>query len=88
VVAWVQAKPGDHVPPPRWIEAGWLVDRFGAPAVYGRPLGYREMHAIMLAESVERVLRKWQDKNAGKWFAEHPSDKTLLVWAQDAFKHG
>ena len=76
---------GKDAPQPTEIKAGRLIDRFGAPTVYGRPLGYHEMRRILLAESVEHVCRKWNEKGSGKWFAEHPDDTRLLEWARKAY---
>lgn len=39
------------------IEAGRLVDRFGAQAVYGRPMSMKEMRRIVNAEYLERLHR-------------------------------
>ena len=79
---------GKDAPQPTEIKAGRLIDRFGAPAIYGRPLGYGEMRRIMLAEHVEHVCRKWLDKNAGKYFTEHPDHKDLYLWALKAYQDG
>ena len=85
----MNAKPSANVPQPTEIKAGRLIDRFGAPAVYGRPLGYEEMRRILLAENVEHVCRKWKDKGAAKYFAEHPDELKTLTWAKEqATKHG
>jgi hypothetical protein len=46
------------------------------------------MRRIMLAENVEYVCRKWQAKDAGKWFAEHPQEKDLYAWALKASRDG
>ena len=72
---------------PDEIEAGRLINRYGATAVYGRPLGISEMRRINLAENVERVSRRWQAKGAGAWFAEHPEDQRLLQWVVKVNKH-
>jgi hypothetical protein len=76
------------VPQPDEIKAGRLIDRFGAQAVYGRPLSYGEMHRILLAENVEHVCRKWLDKGAGKYFTENPATQSLLTWAKKAYTDG
>lgn len=76
-------------PLPDDLRAGRLVDRFGAQNIYGRPLGYREIARITLAENVERLCRKWKDKGGEKWFLEHPDDLKALTWAQAAYnQHG
>ena len=79
---------GKDAPQPTEIKAGRLIDRFGAQAVYGRPLGYGEMYRIVLAENVEFVCRKWQDKSAGKYFQENPAGLKLFTWAKKAFTDG
>lgn len=79
----------DGGPQPEEIRAGRLIDRFGAQSVYGRPLGYLEMRRITVAENIERICRKWQEKDAAKWFAKHPDDLKTLTWAKEqAKKHG
>ena len=80
---------GKDAPQPNEIKAGRLIERFGAQAVYGRPLGYGEMRRIMLAEHIEHVCRKWKTNGAGKYFAEHPDDLKTLTWAREqATKYG
>lgn len=79
---------GKDAPQPREIKSGRLVDRFGAPAVYGRPLGYGEMRQIMLAERVEFVCRKWLGPDAGQWFTKNPDDAAVFEWAKKAFVNG
>ena len=79
---------GTDAPQPNVIKAGRLIDRFGAPTVYGRPLGYQEMQRIMLAERVEHVCRKRQEKDAAKWFAAHPDELRLFNWAKKAYTDG
>lgn len=69
---------------PREIEAGRMVNRYGAQAVYGRPLGVREMRRISLAERIEGACRHWLEPNAAEWFAKHPDDLRLFNWAVKA----
>lgn len=58
-------------PMPLEIEALRHIDRFGAQAVYGRPLGYGEALRLMCAEN---VVQAYQSR------AAYPDWTT---WAQD-----
>ena len=73
---------------PREVEVARSVQRYGAQAILGRELGVREVRRFALAENVERVCRKWQDRSAASWFQEHPADMELFNWALKAYKHG
>ena len=46
------------------------------------------MRRIQLAENVEYVCRKRQDKDAAKWFAAHPAELSLFNWAKKAYTDG
>lgn len=64
---------------PKEIEAGRLIDRFGAQAVYGRTLGISEIRRIVAAENVLNSFRARE--NAGdwaKWSSDHPELAELL----------
>jgi len=43
------------VPPD--LEAAWLVERYGAQAVYGRPLTVREVRQMSAAENVHDSIK-------------------------------
>lgn len=75
-------------PVPAEIEARGLVDRFGTQAVYGRPMGVREMRRIMLAERIERLVARWNGPGAAEWFNTHPADSALLTRLAEEYKHG
>lgn len=71
---------------PLEIEAGRLIGRFGAPAVYGRPMGLVEMRAIALAENAERAYRGYRaavDSEAGSvsWAEKNPEQAALVARA-------
>ncbi len=53
-MAWIHAP---ELEPPAAIEAGWLIDRFGAQAVYGRTMSVKEMRHILTAEKINRRHR-------------------------------
>jgi hypothetical protein len=72
---------------PHEIEAGRLINRYGAGAVYGRLLGVREMRRINLAENLEHICRRWLEPKAGEWFAAHPEQMQLFQWAVKAHTH-
>jgi hypothetical protein len=69
------------------VEVARLVSRYGAQAVYGRPLGVVEARRLALTENVEQVCRRWAGPEAGKWFESHPDDMRLLTWAAKAHTH-
>lgn len=72
-------------PKPPEIEAGELVDRFGAQAVYGRTMTRGEMRAILLAETVTRAYRaRAEAKEMAAWVSDHPELQSLLVRAMRA----
>lgn len=58
------------------------IDRFGAQAVMGRNLGYKEMQHMVLAEN---VVKAYEDRNKSKswasWAKEHPEKAQLLAEA-------
>lgn len=77
---------------PAGIEAGRLIDRFGAQAVYGRVLTVREMRAILTEESVERAYRGEQaaertEEGPPGWARKNPALAALLARALKAH-HG
>jgi hypothetical protein len=58
---------------PREIEAGILIDRFGAQAVYGRTLGVKEIRRIAAAENVVNSYRSRQASTDWyAWAKDHP----------------
>ena len=74
---------------PHWIEAGRMVDRFGAQAVFGRQMGVAEMRRISLAERVADAHRahaaaaSTEDGSAG-WAQKNADAAALLGWAMRA----
>ena len=72
-------------PKPPEIEAGELVNRFGAQVVYGRTMTRGEMRAILLAETVVRAYRERAEAGeVATWAIDHPELQTLLVRAMRA----
>lgn len=68
--------------------AGKLIDRFGAPAVYGRPLGYGEMRRIMAVESIVNAYQaRARSSDWAKWASENPEHNKALIAAMKA-AHG
>lgn len=66
---------------PREIEAGRLIDRFGAQAVYGRTLGVKEMRRITVAENVARAYEIRQSSSDWvKWSKDNPELAKLLEY--------
>lgn len=60
--------------------AGRLVDRFGAQAVYGRPLGYGEMQSILAAETVVGLHREMKASgNWAEWAAKNQEGSRYLL---------
>jgi hypothetical protein len=63
--------PHQH-PAPSEIIAARYVDRFGAQAVYGRPLYFREMARIVAAEKVERAVNgRKHAQNVAQWVSDN-----------------
>jgi hypothetical protein len=61
------------------------VDRFGAQAVFGRPLGVGEIKRMRMAEDVVKAYAS--RAKAGDWVAwadGNPRDAALLAWAYRA----
>lgn len=68
------------------MSAGALVDRFGAEAIYGRPLRFGEVHRIIVAENVETAYRGYlaainTEEGVAGWADEHPEAAALIEWA-------
>ena len=70
-------------PEPRELTTGRLIDRFGSSAVYGRPLGFRELNAILTAESIVKAWNaREQVEDWVKWAIDNPEANRLLTQAQ------
>ena len=66
-------------PEPDELIAGRLVDRFGAAAVYGRPLGYGELKRMLTAENIVNAYRaRDASANWAQWATENPELNRLL----------
>lgn len=67
--------------------SGRLLDRFGAQAVYGRPLGYGEMHRILWAEQfLSAHTARGQALNWATWAKENPEVNEMLADAHEAYR--
>ena len=81
-MAWVDgtgAKPSE-------FETASLIDRFGAEAVYGRPMRWPEIHRILVAENVEAAYRAYiaalnSDDGASGWAENNPEQAQVAAWA-------
>ena len=72
-------------PAPHEIEAGKLLDRWGAPAVFGRALGYGEIQRIHAAEMVVRAYRQSRAaENWAQWYQDNPEVAQVLITAMEA----
>lgn len=86
--AYRYAETEGSAPKPPELEAGQLIDRFGAAAVYGRSLTREEMREIMLAETIVNAYRQRQQaEGIAEWASSHPEMQSLLVRAMRA-AHG
>jgi len=66
-------------PIPQELIALSFVDRFGAANVYGRPLGYGELHRMAYAENLVKAFQA--RKRATDWVAwtrDNPDGATML----------
>lgn len=71
-------------PKPPEIEAGEIIDRFGA-AAWGAPLTRREIHDIRLAETVVGAFRqRGMAESIAEWAQDNQSLQELLVDAERA----
>lgn len=74
---------------PRELILARYIDRFGAQAVFGRPIGAGEAHRIMIAEAVVRAYKNPQRaENAPAFAREHPEEAALLLRAAEAASDG
>ena len=82
-MAWAK----HEAPLPFEVEAGSLVNRFGAAAVFGNGLlGLKQMRDILLAENVAQAHQAEQraertEEGAAGWASRNPSAASLLAWA-------
>lgn len=85
--AWRYAEDGE--PMPEDLVTLSYIDRFGAQAVLGRPLGVGEMRRMIAAENVVKAHAEM--KRAGDWTAwaeRYPEKWRLLTAAMKAAKNG
>jgi hypothetical protein len=76
-------------PAPGELVAISYIDRFGAQAVYGRPLGAGEMRRMSLVENIVNAYRaRERSDNWAAWAKEHPRDSELLAQAAKAADYG
>lgn len=74
---------------PQEIEMGRLIDRFGAQAVLGRPMGAKEIRRIMAAEYVLNAYRSMtSSENYAAWVNDHPQEAELLSQAAKLVTNG
>ena len=67
---------------PKEIELGRLIDRFGAEAVLGRPIGAKEARRIMAAEYVVKAYESMtRSSNYAAWVNDHPREAEMLAAA-------
>ncbi len=79
---------GETDPPAEIITLGYI-DRFGAQAIYGRPLGYGEMRRMIVAENVV----KWHKErsvaeNWAAWANENHDKAALLAECERLIQNG
>lgn len=61
------------------MQTGQYIDRFGAQAVFGRPLFLHEMKEIIIAENIEAAHKaRTQSGDWAKWTSENPVLAELL----------
>jgi hypothetical protein len=71
-------------PKPPEIEAGEIIDRFGA-AAWGKPLTRAEIHDIRLAETIVGALRQRElAESIAEWAQDNAGLQKLLVDAERA----
>jgi hypothetical protein len=58
---------------------GWSVEKYGAQAVYGRPLSFHEIRMIDLADNVVKAHRERErSDNWAEWAEKNPQKSTIL----------
>jgi hypothetical protein len=84
--AWGYAAEGEP-PPPEVIQLSYI-DRFGAQAVLGRPMGYGETQRMLTAEAIVRAYH--EREHAASWAAwerDNPDRARQLNEAMQLWQH-
>lgn len=69
-------------PIPAELVALSYIDRFGAQAVLGRPLGYGEIQRMLTAENIVKWYNERQKSgNFAQWAADNPDKDRALMEA-------
>lgn len=72
-------------PKPPEYEAGQLVDRFGAAVVFGGTMRRRDMHDILLVETIVTAYRQLEKAESwAEWAQDNPQLSELLAEAKRA----
>lgn len=64
-----------------------LLDRFGAPAVFGGPVPLALLRRMQAAETIVAAYRAYTTAdNGAEWAAQHPHEFSLLTQAMQSSK--
>lgn len=76
-------------PKPNELVMSFYLNRFGAQAVLGRPMGAGEMRRIVVAENIVNAYRNRQAADDWvKWAQDYPDEAALLNGAMKAANDG